>query len=627
MRPGSERESITKIDPEVILDSITDAFFFVDRNWRFAYANRQANLVLGREPGDLLGRILWEEYPGLAGSEFERVYHRVAGNRVPESFTSYYPDHDRWYEVHVYPTADGLSVYFRDVSERMRSAERLAAREARYQTLFNSIDEGFCIIEMLFDQDGKPFDYRFLEVNRVFEQQTGLRQAVGKTVKALAPAHEQHWFDIYGKVALTGEPVRFENEAKALQRWFDVNAFRIDHPDERRVAILFKDITARKQSENELRQADRRKDEFLAMLAHELRNPLAPIGTAAELLKIGHLDRRQVAETSAVIARQVDHMTHLVDDLLDVSRVTRGLVTLDRAVLDLKVIVDNAVEQVRPLLEARHHRLTVQLAAEPAYVLGDRVRLVQIIANLLNNAAKYTPPHGAITLTIDVMQDEVALSVRDNGIGIAPELLPVVFELFAQGERSMDRAQGGLGLGLALVKSIVGLHGGSVTVESAGPGAGSLFSIRLPRQAVGEQAQQPSDDAAVPYGHGARVMVVDDNLDALRTLANLLAAYGYEVNTARDADAALEAAAANPAQIFILDIGLPDTDGYVLARRLRELPQTAHAALIALSGYGRDEERERMAGARFDHHLMKPVNTEKLLVLLGDAGAHRHVLH
>jgi PAS domain S-box-containing protein len=475
MRPGSKHESIAKIDPAVILDSITDAFFFVDHDWRFAYANRQANLVLEREPGELLGRILWDEYPGLAGSEFERVYRGVARDRVAASFTSYYPDHDRWYEVNAYPAADGLSVYFRDVTERMRTAERMAAREARYQTLFNSIDEGFCIIEMLFDQDGKPFDYRFLEINRVFEQQTGLREAVGKTVKSLAPTHEQHWFDIYGKVALTGEPVRFENEAKALQRWFDVNAFRIDHPEERRVAILFKDITARKQSEHELRQADRRKDEFLAMLAHELRNPLAPIGTAAELLKIGHLDRWQVAETSAVIARQVDHMTHLVDDLLDVSRVTRGLVTLDRAMLDLKVIVDNAVEQVRPLLEARHHRLTVQLAAEPAYVLGDRVRLVQIIANLLNNAAKYTPPHGAITLTIDVTQDEVALSVRDNGIGIAPELLPVVFELFAQGERSMDRAQGGLGLGLALVKSIVGLHGGSVTAESAGPRARSLF--------------------------------------------------------------------------------------------------------------------------------------------------------
>jgi signal transduction histidine kinase/ActR/RegA family two-component response regulator len=432
--------------------------------------------------------------------------------------------------------------------------------------LFESIDEGFCIIEMIFDKAGKPSDYRFLEINPMFEQQTGLRAAVGETVRKLVPLHEKNWFEIYG---------------------------------------------------------NRRKDEFLAMLAHELRNPLAPIATAAEILKMGRLDDKRVRETSAIIARQVDHMTSLVNDLLDVSRVTRGLVTLEQRPVDLKVVVDDAVEQVRPMLEARRHRLTVQLAAEPAYVQGDKVRLVQIIANLLNNAAKYTPQQGIIQMAIEVAQNQVELGVSDNGIGIAPELLPDVFGLFAQGERSADRSQGGLGLGLALVKSIVELHGGTVAAKSAGVGKGSQFTIRLPRLAATDDRRDLRHPAAMrhsPVGQ-LHVMIVDDNRDAAQTLAELLEAYGYTVSVAHDAPTALEQAAANVPQAFILDIGLPDMDGYALARELQTFPDTERAVFIALTGYGRDHDREQSTAARFDHHLMKPVDTPRLCALLAESTA------
>jgi CheY-like chemotaxis protein len=345
-------------------------------------------------------------------------------------------------------------------------------------------------------------------------------------------------------------------------------------------------------------------------------------------LKMGRFDEKQVRATSEIIARQVDHMTHLVDDLLDVSRVTRGLVALDRESLDLKVIVDHAVEQVRSLLESRHHRLTVQLAAEPAFVFGDRVRLVQIIANLLNNAAKFTPPSGAISLAIELTPHEVELRVIDNGIGIAADLIPEVFNLFAQGERSVDRAQGGLGLGLALVKSVAALHGGSAMAESDGPGKGSRFSIRLPRI---EAPEKPAGQREVASDHAAegqlRIMIVDDNLDALETLANLLRAYGHTVSAVHDAKEARREAVVHPAEVFILDIGLPDMDGYTLAHELQALPGMDRALYIALTGYGRNRAREQSAATRIDHHLMKPVNTEMLVTLLAERGTHRVHAH
>lgn len=367
----------------------------------------------------------------------------------------------------------------------------------------------------------------------------------------------------------------------------------------------------------EMRAIDRRKDEFLAMLAHELRNPLAPIGAASELLRFIHLDPVRIQQTSEVITRQVKHMTSLIDDLLDASRVSRGLVNLERLPVDARQLVSSAVEQVRPLIDARRHRLTIQTPPGATMILGDQKRLIQVITNLLNNAAKYTPEGGNILLTLDVELDRAIIKVVDDGIGMTQAVIDHVFEMFTQAERTSDRSQGGLGIGLALVKSLVELHDGTVSVFSAGIGKGSHFTVCLPRIAVQEAHSEPhkSVRSAAPV-KGRRMLVVDDNFDAAHMLAMLLEATGHETIIEHTAKGALERARTELPEICLLDIGLPDLDGNDLARQLRAHPETARAILIAITGYGQEHDRKRTAESGFDHHFVKPVDMEKLLQLL-----------
>jgi len=383
------------------------------------------------------------------------------------------------------------------------------------------------------------------------------------------------------------------------------------------------DIHAQKTGEAELRAQARRKDEFLAMLAHELRNPLAPISNAAQLLGMPGLDERRLRQSSEIIARQVRHMTELVDDLLDVSRVTRGLVQLDRTLVDVGAVVAGAVEQARPLVEARGHTLELHLDAG-GWVDGDRTRLVQVVSNLLNNAAKYTPQGGRIALQVARSAGQVTISVRDNGIGIGPDVLPQVFDLFTQAERTPDRTQGGLGLGLALVKSLVQLHGGSVRAESAGLGQGSRFSVSLAlaRQddAAPAQAQSALADVATAAGR-ARILIVDDNLDAAQSLGEVLRAFGHAVASAASSREALDLAAHDWPQVFVLDIGLPDIDGYELVRRLRTLQDGRPALYLALTGYGQAHDRVLSRSAGFDHHFVKPVDLRALVAVIDGIGA------
>jgi CheY-like chemotaxis protein len=359
------------------------------------------------------------------------------------------------------------------------------------------------------------------------------------------------------------------------------------------------------------------------MLAHELRNPLAPISAAADLLKIGRLDENRVRQSSAIIGRQVRHMTSLVDDLLDVSRVTRGLVTLARAPVAARTIVDEAIEQVRPLFEARRQRLAVTLGEPDATVLGDKARLVQVLANLLNNASKYTPEERRIEVEARVKPGAgLVLAVRDEGIGMEPELTGRVFDLFTQAKRSSDRSQGGLGLGLALVKNLVELHGGTVVCASPGLGQGSSFEVSLPLM----QSPAPQDDRA-PSGAAARearplrLLVVDDNVDAAATLGMLLEACGYEVMVENDSLRALEWALRECPDAGLLDIGLPDMDGNELARRLRADARTRPMLLVAITGYGQDQDRRTALEAGFDHHMVKPVDLDKLAAVLAGISA------
>ena len=377
------------------------------------------------------------------------------------------------------------------------------------------------------------------------------------------------------------------------------------------------DISERVRVEAALREANRRKDEFLAMLAHELRNPLAPISAAAQVLRIAPHDTAKVRSYAELITRQVSHMTSLVNDLLDVSRVTRGMVQYDKAPVDIRSVVASAAEQVHPLVEASRHALALDGGKRAAVVLGDRARLIQVVANLLANAAKYTPPGGHIGVAVEVRGAEVAIRVHDDGSGIEPALLPQVFELFTQGKRTPDRAQGGLGLGLALARTIVDAHEGRIEAASAGPGRGSSFTVTLPLAA--RLAPGTPDDADAADGAAAplHIVLVDDNLDAANTLSALLEAGGHQVTAIADPAAVAARALRDPPDVFILDIGMPGMDGHELARRLRQEPALRGSLYIALTGYGQPRDRELSRQAGFDHHLVKPVDAGELVALLG----------
>lgn len=391
------------------------------------------------------------------------------------------------------------------------------------------------------------------------------------------------------------------------------------------------DITERKAKDEalrlsgeQLRETDRRKDEFLAMLAHELRNPLSPISAAADLLQKAKLDEAQVKFTSQIIARQVKHMTALVDDLLDVSRVTRGLVELENTDLDITSVITDAIEQVTPVIRARSHTMSLEMPPETPLVRGDKKRLVQVLTNLLNNAAKYTPEGGSLLLKTEVLDGCVYIQISDNGIGMDQELVSRAFDLFAQAERSSDRSSGGLGLGLALVKSIVELHQGKVTCESAGINMGSVFTVCLPLLITEENLldQRASDGTLQKSIKPLRILVVDDNVDSAAMLGMLLEEDGHIVMIENCSYSALERAKTEVTEVFLLDIGLPDMDGNELAKQLRAMPQTASALLVAITGYGSDTDRAQSLAAGFDYHLVKPVDIDMLYSILEEFANH-----
>lgn len=398
--------------------------------------------------------------------------------------------------------------------------------------------------------------------------------------------------------------VPIHDDAGNITRWLGTNT----------------DVTEQREAAEALRQMDKRKDEFLAMLAHELRNPLAPITTAAQLLAFVQNDVARVRDISNVIARQAAHMTGLVDDLLDVSRVTRGMITLQKEVVDIKSVVDEAVEQARPLIESKAHQIEVLTHGSKSRVLGDRKRLIQVVANLLTNAAKFTPDGGHLTVCTKVCEGQVKVTVSDSGIGMSSELLTHAFDLFVQGERTPDRSQGGLGIGLALVKSLVQLHGGTVKAYSKGIDGGTEMTISLPSY---EENNQPSLSPANKIAmsatmEGLRIMIVDDNKDAAEILAMFLQLAGHDVYVEYRAVTALELAKAILPQVCFLDIGLPDMDGKELAQRLRKIPGMENATLAALTGYGQEQDREATEAAGFDKHFVKPAEIQELTKWLSE---------
>jgi PAS domain S-box-containing protein len=378
-----------------------------------------------------------------------------------------------------------------------------------------------------------------------------------------------------------------------------------------------RDLTDRKLAEEALKRADRTKDEFLATLAHELRNPLAPIRNSLHIMRMAGDNDPTLRRVSEIMERQVDHMVRLVDDLLEVSRITRGQIELRKERIELAAVVSRAVETSRPLIDAGRHQLAISLPADPVFVDGDPVRLAQVVSNLLNNAAKYSNPGGQIWLNVRKEEGQASISVRDTGIGIPAEMQRVVFEMFAQLDRSSSRSQGGLGIGLTLVRSLVEMHGGKVHVKSAGKDQGSEFVVRLPLCPEGAPAAKsasPRIPATVLTRQ--RVLVVDDNRDAASSMAMLLKFLGAEVEVANSGPAALSAVESYHPAVVLLDLGMPLMDGYEVARRIRERPEFDDVTLIALTGWGQDEDRRRSHEAGFNDHLVKPADISSLQELL-----------
>ncbi|GAA6618122.1 ATP-binding protein [Scytonema sp. NUACC26] len=663
----------------------------------------------------------------------------------------------QWTETEVKLVEETAERTWADV-ERAHAEKALRESEERYRTLFESIDEGFCIVEMLFDENDTPIDYRFLEINPVFEQQTGLQQAVGKTARQLVPDLEDFWVETYGSVALTGEPVRFENGSVPMSRWFDVYACRTGQPKDRKVAIVFKDISDRKRAEAALRDseelkqrilesskdcikvltlnseivyistgglclleiddptlalnarwldfwqgedyenaktaiaaakagntgqfqgylptykgtpkywdsivtpvrnsagqvtqlvavsrditkqkqaesererllaqekvareaaetANRLKDEFLAVLSHELRSPLNPILGWVQLLQKGKLDAARQREALATIERNAKLQTQLIEDLLDISRIMQGKLSLTIAPVSLNFVISAAVETVRLAAEAKDIQITLDLDTEIAPVSGDATRLQQAVWNLLGNAIKFTPKNGQAIVELRQLNRLAQIRVIDTGKGINPQFLPYVFEYFRQEDGSTTRKFGGLGLGLAIVRQIVEMHGGTVQAESQGEGQGATFTVQLPTMQqtlpIVSETILPQTDAGLPL-EGIQILLVDDEPDTREFQAFLLEQSGARVTAVASGLEALLALEQSIPDVLVSDIGMAQMDGYMLLKEVRSRPyeQGGMIPAIALTAYAAEMDRQQALQVGFQTHITKPVEPEELV--------------
>ena len=736
------------------LESITDAFLRLDRNWRVVYLNAHAELIAQCPRDTSLGKTAWELWPAIVGTKVETEFRRAVAERVTVELEHYYEPFGRWFAIKLYPTADGgLTIYFHDITESKCAAEVLRRSEERFRRVFDTQtigmiewdleseliisaneqflhlvgysredvaagrlnframtppewtarnEEGLAEIRRTgrtgayekeylrkdgtrvpvliagvrfedSDREGMSFIIDLTDRKRVEEDlrasEARFRAAVGAVSslvwtnnsegrmageqpgwenftgqkyddyqgygwsQAVHPEDVQSTIDGWNRAVAEKRPFEFEHRVRRRDgewRLCSIRAVPVldDSGAIREWVGVHTDITEQRASiealrrlSSELSEGDRRKDEFLATLAHELRNPLAPIRNGLEILRLTKVDGENAERVRAMMGRQVEQMVHLVDDLLDVSRVSRGKIELRKERIELAAVLNNAVETSRPLIEASGHKLTVSLPPMPVIVEGDLTRLVQVFANLLNNSAKYSEPGGHIELIAERQGSDAVVSVKDTGVGIPPDMLPKVFDLFTQVDRSLDKSQGGLGIGLTLVKRLVEMHDGSVEARSEGEGQGSEFVVRLPVvfSAIGEVNPATRDgEPASPSGR-CRILVADDNMDSATTLAMVLKFMGNDVHTVHDGLQAVEVGETFQPDVVLLDIGMPKLNGYEAARRIRERPWGKQAVLIALTGWGQDEDRRRSEEAGFNHHIVKPVDPatlEKLLAAL-----------
>jgi two-component system CheB/CheR fusion protein len=613
-----------------VVNAVPALIAYLDQDARYVWANEAYRRWLGHPPDEIPGRHVSEVLGAaawasvrpyvqraLAGEEVTFDYQLVHDSGLPrDRRVTYVPHRDAGGMVR------GFVVLSHDLTE-IRTTER-ALRRSEHMLEHSQSTAHVGSWELTFPQGGGPPDPDSLrwsdEAYRIFGHEPG---AVATTpsffFECIHPEDREAVRAASRRGAERGEP--FEKEYRILRPDGTVRVVhawsRFEREGGHAVRMLgtCQDITERKAAELEiqraqedLREADRRKDEFLAMLCHELRNPLAPILTAVQVLdRTGPGHEKMASKYRAVIARQVQHMKRLLDDLLDVARVSQGKIELRRETLELGALLLQAVEVSRPRIAEKRHELSMKLPPVPLPLDADPTRLVQVFANLLNNAAKYTDAGGHIALHVTTEDGEAVIAVRDDGVGMRPELVPRAFDLFVQETRSLDRSQGGLGIGLTMVRILVKMHGGSVRAFSDGPGRGSTFVVRLPLvPASPRSVARDALPAALAPRRPLRVLVVDDNEDAAKAMGHLLEMQGHHVTLAFDGPGALSAAAAQLPELVLLDIGLPGMDGYAVAALLRAAGHAA--ALIAITGYGQNEHVHRSTEAGFDRHLVKPVD-------------------
>ncbi|WP_434417973.1 hybrid sensor histidine kinase/response regulator [Nannocystis pusilla] len=627
----------------------------------FEVANAAYHQLVGHR--QVVGKTVREVLPELEGQGYFELLERVYSSGEPyigkqskvvlqpspgEASTEAYLDFIYQPIRDAHGQVTGILVQGQEVTQvrllgqRGEQAEAaLRASEERYRRLFASIDDAYCLLQMILDDNGQTVDYRFLEANSAFETHTGLVGAVGKTARELVPDLDDSWFRLYGRVAETGETAKFENHAPAMNRWFEVYATRVGPAELRQVALVFKDVSERKRIEahraelfalesaarREAETATRLRDEFLATVSHELRTPLTSILGWAQMLQLDGLSAEQRRHAIDTIERNARAQAQLIEDLLDVSSILAGKLRLEVQTVNIQEIVEAALETVRPAAEARGVRLQATLASG-ATVMGDPQRLQQVVWNLLSNAVKFTPRAGRVQVLVERRDSSVEIVVADTGKGIAPEFQPHVFERFRQADGATTRRHGGLGLGLSIVRQLVEMHGGTVSVFSEGEDRGASFTVRIPlavtlRREI-EAPETLRKEAAKqdlncpPELAGLRVLIVDDERDTREMLAMLLRRCGVEVSLAASAAEALRLIESERPDVLVSDIGMPGEDGYSLLEKVRRLPREAGGSLpaVALTAYARSEDRTRALLAGFNNHVAKPVEPLELLAVI-----------
>ncbi|MGE5641197.1 MAG: PAS domain S-box protein [Clostridia bacterium] len=610
-----------------LVAAVTDyAIFLLDAEGRIVSWNPGAQIIKGYSADEIIGRHFSVFYPPEAtANDWPRQELEMAASRgrFEDEGWRVRKDGSRfWANVVITALKDpggtvrGFAKITRDLSQRRREEDLLRESEERFRLMVDAVRD--YAIYML-DAEGRVVSW-----NAGAERISGYSHAeiLGKHFSVFYPeeGRRKKWPE--QELAAARDQGRFEDEGLRVRKdgsayWANVVLTPVYEAGGtlRGYAKVTRDLTDRRRVEA-LEKAERQTNEFLAMLAHELRNPLAPIRNALHLLAKKPTEDPAELWVREVLQRQTVQMTRLVDDLLDVSRITRATVVLSRSAVDVRKAIREAADAAVQWIQPRRHSLVLELPDEPLEVEADPVRLNQIVLNLLHNAAKFTPEGGRITAAAAREGGDVVLRVRDNGIGMTPELVENAFELFRQGQQAIDRPEGGLGVGLTLVERLTTLHGGSVEARSEGPGRGSEFVVRLPARPAGTPAEPPAPAEEGDHGSARRILVVDDNIDAANALRYLLQNDGHDVRISTDGASGLALAREFRPDVLLLDIGLPRLSGYEIARAVRADASLAHATIIAVTGYGQQQDRERSSAAGFDHHLTKPVEFRALQRLL-----------